>query len=126
MKVKKNQTVVDVTFDLCGSLAGLPSLLSQLEGGKRIGFETLPEVWNVIDEVGQTWTPDLQDLTLSVELPIYNALAVKKKPYGTDILPLQKAIEWGNTMLKTFLSTESVTDSDEGYLVDDNDNYLII
>ena len=50
MIVKTNQTAIDATFDVCGSLAGFPTLLSQLPIGERIGFDDMPEIWEDTDQ----------------------------------------------------------------------------
>ena len=89
MIVKTNQTAIDATFDVCGSLAGFPTLLYQLPSGERIGFDDMPEVWEDVSDIGQTWTPDLENEEIDVTIKVYNAAALLKAPYGTDLLDLQ-------------------------------------
>ncbi len=101
MIVNTNQTALDATFDISGSLAGFTTLLSQLTVGERIGFDDMPEVWEDVSDIGQTWTPDLQNVDIDVTVEVYNAEALNKAPYNTDILGLQEAIDWGEAILPT-------------------------
>lgn len=102
INVPYNTTAVDVALSLSGSLAGFPRLLDQLPAGRTIGFTEMPEIWEDVpsDKVGQTWTPDLENKTFDVTLPVYKQAAVEKQPYSTGIKELQPAIEWGNNFLQ--------------------------
>ena len=92
--IKQNTSVVDVAFNLSGSLTGLPAVVEQLPVGERVGFDTMPDI-------GQTWTPDLQGMTLDLSVPIYDTLGRAKAPYSTNLFMLQKAITDGETYLET-------------------------
>lgn len=108
MIVKTNQTAIDVSFDISGSLAGFPTLLSQLDAGVRVGFDDLPEPWEDVTDIGQTWTPDLENETVDVTLNVYNASALSKSPFGTDIIGLEDAITWGETNLPLLLAETDI------------------
>lgn len=103
VKIKQNTTVVDVSFNLSGSLTGLPAIVKQLPVGERVGFDNLPEMWQDVQDIGQTWTPDLQGLTLDLAVPVYDTLGQAKAPYSTDLYSLQKAITDGEKYLRLLL-----------------------
>lgn len=98
--IKQNTSVVDVAFNLSGSLTGLPAVVEQLPVGERVGFDTMPEMWQDVPDIGQTWTPDLQGRTLDLPVPIYDTLGKAKAPYSTNLFMLQKAITDGETYLE--------------------------
>lgn len=97
--IPQNTSVVDVAFNLSGSLAGLPSLLTQLPVGERIGFDTLPDIGTDVADIGQTWSPDLQGLQLDLNVSTFNTNAVLKAPFTTDLNGIQTAIDYGNAIL---------------------------
>lgn len=99
--IKQNTSVVDVAFNLSGSLTGLPAVVEQLPVGEWVGFDTMPEMWQDVPDIGQTWTPDLQGMTLDLSVPIYDTLGQAKAPYSTNLFMLQKAITDGETYLET-------------------------
>lgn len=99
--IKQNTSVVDVAFNLSGSLTGLPAVVEQLPVGERVGFDTMPEMWQDVSDIGQTWTPDLQGMTLDLSVPVYDTLGQAKAPYSTNLFMLQKAITDGETYLET-------------------------
>lgn len=99
--IKQNTSVVDVAFNLSGSLTGLPAVVEQLPVGERVGFDTMPEMWQDVPDIGQTWTPDLQGMILDLSVPIYDTLGQAKAPYSTNLFMLQKAITDGETYLET-------------------------
>lgn len=102
MIVKPNTTIVDVAFNLYGSLAGIPATLEQLPVGERIGFDTLPELWDDVSDIGQTWTPNLEGVELRFTPTVYNPRAVAKAPFSTNLFALQAPIRWGNGELRQF------------------------
>lgn len=122
--VHVNQTPVDVSFDLTGSIAGLILLFDQLPVSDRVGFDTMPEVWEDINVLGQTWTPSLQQQSFQFSLPVYSLLSVQKARYNTDVLGLVSAITWGNDFLAGAISSDNLVDDSYDFLVDDYDNYL--
>jgi hypothetical protein len=124
-EVTINQTVVDVTFDLAGSLAGLPIVLSQLPISTRIGFDSLPQIYTDVSAIDQTWTPELQQQKIKFDVRVFNSLATKKRRFGTDILSLLPAITWGNEFLydDNFVG-DYLADDFGDFLTDDNINYV--
>jgi len=96
MIIKPNTSPVDVALNLSGSLSGLPLLLDQLPVGKRVGFDDMPEQWQEVADIGQTWTPDLVGLDLDVSLPVLNPQAQEKQPYTTNLHLVGKAADFGN------------------------------
>lgn len=102
--IKQNTTVVDVAFNLSGSLTGLPAIVEQLPVGERVGFDNLPEMWQDVQDIGQTWTPDLQGLTLDLTVPIYDTLGREKAPYSTNLYEIQRAVSDGEIYLKLLLN----------------------
>lgn len=107
MKISYNTTIVDVAYNLSGSLAGVPVVLSQLPVGTPIGFDTLPEPWETVDDIGQTWTPDLQGLELDLSVPLYNVLGQAKAPYSTNINECLFASTTLNRVLERLLTTQT-------------------
>lgn len=103
MKINPNTTILDVAYNLSGSLAGIPAILSQLPTGERIGFDNMPEVWEdvPVDSYGQTWTPDLDGLDVELSVEVYNTPAVNKAPYSTDMKCIDVAAFAGNALYQT-------------------------
>lgn len=100
MKIEQNTTALDVAFNLSGSLTGFPVVLEQLPVGVKVGFETLPKLWEDVADIGQTWTPDIQGLELDFDVPIYNTLVINKAPFSTPLYQLEPVVAYGNEMLK--------------------------
>lgn len=119
MKIDKNTSIVDVAYNLSGSLAGLPAVVSQLPVGERIGFDTIPELWEDVADIGQTWTPDLEGMDLDFvspddptqPFPVYNEAARLKAPFSTDLESVKNAWEYGNDVWEE-MSTEVLFDTD--------------
>lgn len=106
MRIKPNTTIVDVAFNLYGSLTGIPAILRQLPAGERIGFDTLPSPGRDVADIGQTWTPDLQNLDLDIIVEkVYNPGAAAKAPYSTDLAALQPVIDYGEGQINTLTPT---------------------
>lgn len=103
MRINPSTTIVDLAFNLSGSLAGIPAALSQLPVGEKIGFATLPKLWEDVSDMGQTWTPSLESVEVDITLDVYNPTAVQKAPYTTDIGCIDVASEWGNILLENFV-----------------------
>jgi hypothetical protein len=99
MIVPINNTIVDVAFNLSGSLAGIPAILDQLPVGDRVGFDTLPYLDEDVSDVGQTWTPDLAGRNIAAPSVVYNVQAVRKAPFGTPLELLQPAIDYGKVQI---------------------------
>lgn len=108
MRISENKTIVDLAFDLYGSLAGIPALLNQLPEGERIGFSSMPEVYEDVAQLGQTWTPDITGKELSVEGYAYNILAMDKAPYTTNLYWLDGAIAEGAMIYIDFVNENLV------------------
>ena len=123
--IKANQTIIDVSFDLSGSLSGITTLLNQLPIESRIGFADMPQLWEDVSELNQTWTPDVENKKFEFDVNVYSLASVKKRPYATDLLSLVPAITWGND----FLSSEIVVgdyavDEVFNFGVDENNNFI--
>lgn len=103
MKINGITTIVDLAFNLSGSLAGIPVILPQLPVGERVGFATLPELWEDVDDIGQTWTPDLYGVEVDITVEAYNPTAIQKAPYSSDMKCIDVAADWGNALLETFV-----------------------
>lgn len=103
MRINSITTIADLAFNLSGSLAGIPAALSQLPVSEKIGFATLPKLWEDIDDIGQTWTPSLEGVEIDIALDVYNPTAVQKAPYSSDMKCINVASEWGNTLLRTLI-----------------------
>lgn len=112
MKINNITTIVDLAFNLSGSLAGLPAILSQLPVNERIGFAALPKVWEDTLSVGQTWTPELAGLDLSLRVESYNALAINKAPYSSNKGYLKIATDLGNALLPVLVWDENLQRGD--------------
>lgn len=100
MIIEQNTTALDVAFNLSGSLTGFPVVLDQLPSGTRIGFDNMPKMWEDVADIGQTWTPNIQGRDLTLDVPVYNTVAMAKQPYSTGLFQLASVIEYGNQMLK--------------------------
>lgn len=100
MLVDKNNTIVDLAFNLCGSLAGIPVILKQIPVGVRIGLDAMPYQEEDVSDMGQTWTPNVggKDLTLS-DLPLYSPEGKAKAPYSSNIKALGLAEVTGQTII---------------------------
>lgn len=103
MIVDENTTAIDLAYNLSGSLTGFPAAIFQLPVGKRIGFDTLPKPWEDVEDIGQTWTPTLTGLDLTLDLQLYNSLVVTKAPFTTNLYAMGKVAEYGNAMLNDLL-----------------------
>lgn len=99
--IKPNTTVLDVAYNLTGSLAGLPAILSQLPASSRVGFANLPLPWQNVADIGQTWTPNLEGVTINVDVEVLDAVAKEKAPYSTNLAMLAQAIEWGENYMES-------------------------
>lgn len=95
MKIEPNTTIVDVSLNLSGSITGIPAALDQLPVGDRIGFDDLPGIGKDVEDIGQTWTPDLVGRQLDIELPLYDTLGQKKQPYSTDLVKMKSVVTDG-------------------------------
>lgn len=104
MKIKPNTTIVDLALNLSGSVAAIPTVLEQLPVGTPIGFDDLPEVWEDVDDIGQTWTPDIEGLELTINAPLYNVEAQAKAPYSTNTGVLYPVISTFNDILRSLLT----------------------
>lgn len=106
IRVPQNTTALDMAFNLSGSLTGFPAVLAQLPVGERIGFEKLPNVWQDVSDVGQSWTPDIQGMVLDLTVPTYNERAVAKAPFTTDLFGLGFVIAQGERMLEAWFTRQ--------------------
>lgn len=95
MKIEPNTTIVDVSLNLSGSITGIPAALDQLPVGDRIGFDDLPGPGEDVEDIGQTWTPDLVGRQLDIELPLYDTLGQEKQPYSTDLVKMKSVVTDG-------------------------------
>lgn len=95
MKIEPNTTIVDVSLNLSGSITGIPAALDQLPVGDRIGFDDLPDLGEDVEDIGQTWTPDLMGRQLDIELPLYDTLGQEKQPYSTDLVKMKSVVTDG-------------------------------
>lgn len=98
MKVSGNTTIVDLAFNLCGSLAGIPVIVKQIPTDERIGLNQLP-VQGVDDTVyhtGASWTPDVAGMELDLtNLPLYSVTGQAKAPYSSNIDVLEEVVQQG-------------------------------
>lgn len=101
MVINPNTTIVDLALNLSGSIAAIPTVLKQLPVGTPIGFDALPNTWDVVDEVGQSWTPALVGLDVDLDVPVLNPTAMAKAPFTTNLDTLNGVIEIGNEYLQT-------------------------
>lgn len=114
IKIQQNTTALDAALNLSGSLTGFPAVLTQLPVGERVGFDALPEVWEDVDDIGQTWTPNIQGMSLDFDLTainkgrdgVLNERAVNKAPFTTDLFGLADTIVYGQRKLKEILDPE--------------------
>lgn len=95
MKIEPNTTIVDVSLNLSGSITGIPAALDQLPVGDRIGFDDLPDLGEDVEDIGQTWTPDLVGRQLDIGLPLYDTLGQEKQPYSTDLVKMKSVVTDG-------------------------------
>ena len=95
MKIEPNTTIVDVSLNLSGSITGIPAALDQLPVGDRIGFDDLPDLGEDVEDIGQTWTPDLVGRQLDIELPLYDTLGQEKQLYSTDLVKMKSVVTDG-------------------------------
>lgn len=95
MKIEPNTTIVDVSLNLSGSITGIPAALDQLPVGDRIGFDDLPDLGEDVEDIGQTWTPDLVGRQLDIELPLYDTLGQEKQPYSTSLVKMKSVVTDG-------------------------------
>jgi len=122
--VNENQTIVDVTLDLSGSLKAVYDVLNQLPTVERIGLSELPNVWEDTTELSQTWTPDVEKQYFELSVTLYNETAKRKRRFNTNIVELSYAISWGNMFLQEVADTEYLTDDFVINLEDDFNTYL--
>lgn len=108
MKIKSNTTVVDLALNLSGSVAALPTVLEQLPVGTPIGFDDLPELWEDVYDIGQTWTPDIEGLELTINTPLYNVEGQAKAPYSTNTGVLYPMVRTFNYVLRALLSPNTL------------------
>lgn len=95
MVIDINTTAIDVALNLSGSLTGFPAVIEQMPVGKRVGFDVLPDPWDDVKDIGQTWTPYIVGMDLEFDIPIYNPEGVEKGPYTTDISGLTETVDYG-------------------------------
>lgn len=108
-KIDRDTTALDVAFNVSGSLSGLPETLAQIKPtGLQHGFNDLPDLWGDTSDIGQTWTPDLDGVTLELDVrkinqngdsPL-NETAAAKAPFTTDKTGLAAAEAWGSDFIK--------------------------
>lgn len=124
MKINNITTIVDLAFNLSGSLAGIPVILPQLPVGERVGFDTLPEVWEDVDDIGQTWTPDLDGVEVDIAVEAYNPTAIQKAPYSTDMKCIDVATGWGDDVVPNVLWKDYLVRGRISFTtgLDDNEN----
>lgn len=104
MKIDGITTIVDLSLNLSGLVAGIPALLNQLPAGPRLGFDDYPEVWEDVDDIGQTWTPDLADKDLELTARVLNPQGVAKAPFSSNVAMLNEVADWGSRTEQTLLS----------------------
>lgn len=108
-KIPENTTVLDVSFNLSGSLSGLPETLAQIKPTSlQYGFDDTPDLWDDVTGIGQTWTPELEGVTLELDVqkinqngesPL-NEPAAAKAPFTTNKKGLAAAEAWGSDFVK--------------------------
>lgn len=103
MKIEPNTTIVDVSLNLSGSITGIPAALDQLPVGDRIGFDDLPDLGEDVEDIGQTWTPDLVGRQLDIELPLYDTLGQEKQPYSTDLAKMASVVTDGESWVSPII-----------------------
>lgn len=122
MKINENTSVVDVALNLSGSLAGLPVVVEQLPVGEPVGFDAMPLPGEDVEDIGQTWTPDLQGKDVELDVPVYNPSAQQKEPYTTNMSEIAPVIADGEEWINALLSDKTqgkrmvrVTDLPNGF-----------
>lgn len=118
MKIEPNTTIVDVSLNLSGSITGIPAALDQLPVGDRIGFDDLPDIDEDVEDIGQTWTPDLVGRQLDIELPLYDTLGREKQPYSTDLVKMKSVVTDGERWLWAIIEGRPVSSLKAGEKVD--------
>ena len=100
MRIDPNTSIVDLAFNISGSLARIPAVLEQLPVGERIGFDNIPNPAMPVPSTWQTWTPDLSGLEVTLNVPMYNELAVRKAPYNTNLYHIQEVVAYGDRVVE--------------------------
>lgn len=118
MKIEPNTTIVDVSLNLSGSITGIPAALDQLPVGDRIGFDDLPDLGEDVEDIGQTWTPDLVGRQLDIELPLYDTLGQEKQPYSTDLVKMKSVVTDGEGWVQPITEGRPVSSLKAGEKVD--------
>ena len=98
MKVSGNTTIVDLAFNLCGSLAGIPVIVKQIPTDERIGLDQLPAQGadGTVYYTGASWTPDVAGMELDLtNLPLYSVTGQAKAPYSSNIGVLEEVVQQG-------------------------------
>lgn len=102
MKVDKNNTIVDLAFNLCGSLAGIPVIVKQVPADFRVGLNQLPSQAedDAVYQQGTSWTPDIAGMELNLsDMPLYNQEGKNKAPYSSNLKALNAAIDAGANLV---------------------------
>lgn len=118
MKIEPNTTIVDVSLNLSGSITGIPAALDQLPVGDRIGFDDLPDLGEDVEDIGQTWTPDLVGRQLDIELPLYDTLGQEKQPYSTDLVKMKSVVTVGEGWVQSITEGRPFSSLKAGEKVD--------
>lgn len=118
MKIELNTTIVDVSLNLSGSITGIPAALDQLPAGDRIGFDDLPDLGEDVEDIGQTWTPDLVGRQLDIELPLYDTLGQEKQPYSTDLVKMKSVVTDGEGWVQPITEGRPFSSLKAGEMVD--------
>lgn len=118
MKIEPNTTIVDVSLNLSGSITGIPAALNQLPAGDRIGFDDLPDLGEDVEDIGQTWTPDLVGRQLDIELPLYDTLGQEKQPYSTDLVKMKSVVTDGEGWVQPITEGRPFSSLKAGEMVD--------
>lgn len=118
MKIEPNTTIVDVSLNLSGSITGIPAALDQLPVGDRIGFDDLPDIGEDVEDIGQTWTPDLVGRQLDIELPLYDTLGQEKQPYSTDLAKMASVVTNGESWVSPIIEGRPVSSLKAGEKLD--------
>lgn len=118
MKIEPNTTIVDVSLNLSGSITGIPAALDQLPVGDRIGFDDLPDLGEDVEDIGQTWTPDLVGRQLDIELPLYDTLGQEKQSYSTDLVKMKSVVTDGEGWVQPITEGRPFSSLKAGEMVD--------
>lgn len=118
MKIEPNTTIVDVSLNLSGSITGIPAALDQLPVGDRIGFDDLPDLGGDVEDIGQTWTPDLVGRQLDIKLPLYDTLGQEKQPYSTDLAKMASVVTDGESWVLPIIEGRPVSSLKAGEMAD--------